>query len=73
MAALYFLRRNSRLFQIGDPHFGLGFIPIWGPTDRYYYFKSDGWMDGVSEGKRREDNTKNKPCPSVLGKQGQED
>ena len=33
VAVLYFLRRNSTLFQIGDPHFGLGFIPIWGPTD----------------------------------------
>jgi hypothetical protein len=33
VAALYFLRRNSTLFQIGDPHFCLGFIPIWGPTD----------------------------------------
>ena len=32
VAALYFLRRNSILFQIGDPYFGVGFIPIWGPT-----------------------------------------
>jgi hypothetical protein len=32
VAALNFLHRNSILFQIGDPHFGLGFIPIWGPT-----------------------------------------
>jgi len=26
VAVLYFLRRNSTLFQIGDPHFSLGFI-----------------------------------------------
>ncbi len=32
MAALFFLHRNSTLFQIGDPRIGMGFIPIWGPT-----------------------------------------